>query len=98
MMAELAVHVKELDDETFLSFFPAIEREATDSRNFVKKGVNWCLRQIGKRNVNLHKEALAFAKKLSTHNNATARWIGKDAVKDLLSDPVKRKLQRMKET
>lgn len=94
LMTELAVHNKILDDETFVDFFPIIIRESTDERNFVRKAVNWSLRQIGKRNVRLHKKAMLVAKRLSTQNDSTARWIGKDAVKDLQSDSVKRRLQR----
>lgn len=96
MMAELAVHRKELDDSLFSSFFPVIERESTDGRNFVKKAVNWALRQIGKRNPSLNKQAMKVAMKLSGQNDSTSRWIGTDAIKDLQSEPVRRKFARMK--
>lgn len=65
MMAVLAVHRKDLDDSIFRSFFPIIKREATDNRNFVKKAVNWALRQIGKRDKKLHKEAVTVARNLA---------------------------------
>lgn len=97
MMAALAVHRKELDDTVFTAFFPDIERASTDPRNFVRKGVNWALRQIGKRNIRLHATALKIAAALSERNDPTARWIGKDAVRDLLGQPVRRRFARMKE-
>lgn len=91
LFAELAVHDKELEDAPFVNFFPIIIRESEDERNFVRKAVNWSLRQIGKRNMRLHRKALAVAKKLSLQKNSTARWIGNDAIRDLTSDVVKRK-------
>lgn len=96
MMAALAVHRKELNDDVFKKFFPVIEHESNDGRNFVKKAVNWALRQIGKRNIRLHKEAMKVAQRLSQQEDSTARWIGADAVKDLYSEPVRRKFARMK--
>ncbi|MBI2427189.1 MAG: DNA alkylation repair protein [Ignavibacteriales bacterium] len=96
MMAALSVHRKELDDNIFKKFFPVIERESIDRRNFVRKAVNWALRQIGKRNIRLHGEAMKIAVKLSKQKDSTARWIGTDAIKDLQSEPVRRKFARMK--
>lgn len=94
LMAELAVHNTELNDAVFISFFPLMIRESHDERNFVKKAVNWALRQIGKRNETLHPKALRIAKKLSESPDPTARWIGRDAIKDLHSASVKRKFKR----
>jgi 3-methyladenine DNA glycosylase AlkD len=94
LMTELALHNKNLDDKIFIDFFPVIIRESTDERNFVRKGVNWALRQIGKRNIRLHTKALAVAKTLSTQNDATARWIGNDAIRDLNSDSMQRRILR----
>jgi 3-methyladenine DNA glycosylase AlkD len=85
-IAGYAVHAKKAADEEFLPFLTLIEAHATDPRNFVKKAVNWALRQIGKRNLALHRPALALAQKLALSDDKTARWIGKDAVKEL-SDP-----------
>ena len=68
------------------------EREATDERNFVKKGVSWALRLIGRRNAALHAKTLACAKRLASSQDATARWIGKDAVRELTGPVVMRKL------
>ena len=87
LLAAYTVHGKTVPDETFLAYLPLIERHATDERNFVRKAVNWALRQIGKRNSTLHAPALALARKLSESDDKTARWIGKDAVKEL-TDPV----------
>ena len=87
LLAAHTVHGKTLPNKTFLAYLPLIERHATDERNFVRKAVNWALRQIGKRNSTLHAPALALARRLSESENKTARWIGKDAVKEL-TDPV----------
>jgi 3-methyladenine DNA glycosylase AlkD len=85
-IAGYAVHAKKAANDEFLPFLKLIEAHATDPRNFVKKSVNWALRQIGKRSRALHVPALALAKKLAASDDKTARWIGKDAVKEL-SDP-----------
>ena len=94
MMAWSAVHMKKEPDPTFLAWLPLIERYATDPRNFVKKAVNWALRQIGKRNAGCHAPALALAGKLAASDDRTARWIGKDAVRELSSNTVTAKLAR----
>lgn len=83
LMAEYAVHNKTAPDAIFLSFLPAIEREAADDRNFVKKAVNWALRQIGKRNAHLRAEAMATAQRILQQDSKTARWIATDALKEL---------------
>ena len=84
MMAELAVHDKKAPDEAFLPFFPLIQHYADDPRNFVKKAVNWALRQIGKRNSHLRTLALACADDILRMDSKTAHWIAKDAIKELL--------------
>jgi len=86
MMAWGAVHLKKEPDATFLSWLQLIERHAGDARNFVRKAVNWALRQIGKRSPELHQPALQLAERLAASADKTGRWIGKDAVKEL-SDP-----------
>lgn len=83
LMAGMAVHRKELPDEIFLRFLPVIAREATDERNFVKKAVNWALRQIGKRNPGLRRAALAEAKRIAQLDSRAARWIAADALREL---------------
>jgi 3-methyladenine DNA glycosylase AlkD len=71
-----------------------IEREASDGRDMVKKGINWALRQIGKRNLALHAEALLVARRLAASAQSSARWIGGDAVRELQSEAVVASLQR----
>ena len=85
LMACAAWHDKKSPDERFLTYLPIIERYSNDDRNFVKKAVNWALRQIGKRNVALRKEALKLAKKLNTVDpkHKTECWIGADAAREL---------------
>jgi 3-methyladenine DNA glycosylase AlkD len=85
-IAGYSVHAKKAPDSDFLAFLPIIEEHSTDPRNFVRKAVNWALRQIGKRSPSLHKPALMLARTLAASSDKTARWIGKDAVKEL-SDP-----------
>jgi 3-methyladenine DNA glycosylase AlkD len=92
MLAWGAVHPKKEPDETFVSYLPLVERHASDERNFVKKAVNWALRQIGKRSTALHAPALALSEKLAASDDRTARWIGKDAVKELTA---KKTVERM---
>jgi 3-methyladenine DNA glycosylase AlkD len=87
LMAEYAVHNKEAPDNVFLQFLPLIEREAYDERNFVKKAVNWALRQIGKRNSLLHKEAVETAMRISRQDHAAAKWIARDALRELKGQP-----------
>lgn len=78
-----AVHLKKEPDETFLAWLDLVEAHAGDDRNFVKKAVNWALRQVGKRSLELHAPALALAEKLAASDSKAARWTGKDAVREL---------------
>ncbi|MCD2171581.1 DNA alkylation repair protein [Rhizobium sp. C4] len=82
MMAWAAVHLKKEPDAHILAFLPLIERHAGDPRNFVKKAVNWALRQIGKRNVACREPAWALAERLAASKDKTERWVGKDAVRE----------------
>jgi 3-methyladenine DNA glycosylase AlkD len=82
LMASLALHDKAADDDRFLAFLPLIERGASDERNFVKKGVSWALRSIGRR-PGLRAAALDVARRLAASAAPAARWVGKDAVRDL---------------
>jgi 3-methyladenine DNA glycosylase AlkD len=93
MIAGAAVHLKQAPDATFEAQLPLIERHATDPRNFVKKAVNWALRNIGKRNRHCHAPALALAQKLAASEDRTARWIGKDAVRALSSAKILARLK-----
>jgi len=92
LLASLALHDKRADDESFVRCLPLVERAAADERNFVKKGVSWALRLIGRRNLALNAAALAAARRLSSSPEAAARWVGKGAVRELTSPLVKRKL------
>ncbi len=83
MMAVLSVHDKRADDARFSAFLPMIREGAADGRNFVKKAVNWALRQIGKRNPALRKKALALAEELAASPEASSRWVGRGAVCEL---------------
>ena len=94
LMATLAVHDKEADNQKFIRFLPIIKREATDERNFVKKAVNWALRQIGKRNSALNKIAIQTAKEIQKIDSKSAKWIASDALRELTSKAVQKKLQR----
>ena len=93
LLACLAWHDKNADDNKFIEYFPIIKRNSTDERNYVKKAVSWSLRHIGKRNLNLHKKALKLANEIKQIDSKTAKWIGSDAIKDLNSDATKRRLK-----
>ncbi len=84
LMTGMATHRKELSDETFRRFLPLIRREAVDERNFVKKAVNWALRGIGKRNTRLRRAAIAEAKRILKIDAPSARWIARDALRELM--------------
>jgi len=94
LMAALAVHAKDASDRAFERFLPLIAREATDDRNFVRKAVNWALRQIGKRNERLHAEAIATAERIARMDARSARWIASDALRELRSDAVRSRVAR----
>ena len=83
LMASLALHDKEASDDRFAKWFPLIEQGAADDRNFVKKGVSWALRAVGKRNSKLKSAAIKLAQRLATSDQSSARWVGKDVLRDL---------------
>jgi len=83
MLCWATVHRKKEPDATFAGYLPLVEKHATDPRNFVRKAVNWALRTIGKRSLALHAPALTLAEKLAASDDKTARWVGKDAVREL---------------
>jgi 3-methyladenine DNA glycosylase AlkD len=94
LMACLAWHDKEASDEKFIELLNVITRAATDERNFVKKAVNWALRNIGKRNLNLNKAAINTAKEIQRLDSKAARWIAADAIRELESDSIQNRLKR----
>jgi 3-methyladenine DNA glycosylase AlkD len=93
LMAMLAIHDKDAADAVFRGFLKAIERESGDERNFVRKAVNWALRQIGKRNRNLHTEAMETAERIAAQGTKPARWIAADAQRELRSDALRARLR-----
>ena len=92
LLASLALHDKETADEPFLKFLRLVEGGASDDRNFVKKAVNWALRAIGERSLALNAEAVAIAKRLAASENATERWVGKDALRQLATPAATKRL------
>ena len=93
LMATLAVHDKRASDETLAQFLPLIAHAAGDERNFVKKAVNWALRQIGKRSLALNTKAIETAHQIQHMDSKAARWIAADALRELTSAPVQTRLQ-----
>jgi len=97
LMAELAVHDKQAQDKVFLAFLPLIIDGAADKRYFVKKAVNWSLRQIGKRNLKLNKAAVSTALKIQKIDSGAARWVASDALRELKSPRVLKRLLENKQ-
>lgn len=92
LMATQAVHDKLASDDQLAQFLPIIRQAATDDRNFVKKAVNWALRQIGKRNLNLNRLAVAAAQEIKESDSKAARWVANDALRELSSPEVQQRL------
>lgn len=86
LICEVALHDKKAEDSEFYPFLDLIIREAWDERNFVRKAVNWALRQIGKRNESLRLKAIETAENLLVQNSKSARWIASDALRELKND------------
>lgn len=95
LLASLALHDKQAPDALFEARLALIERAATDERNFVKKGVSWALRAIGRRNAALHGPSVTLARRLAASKDPTARWIGSDATRDLTGAVVTKRLKRL---
>ncbi len=93
LMARLAVSDKKAPDDKFLPFFPFIKQGATDNRNFVKKAVNWALRQTGKRNLYLNTKAIELGQEILNIDSKSARWIAADALRELTGDAVQSRLR-----
>ncbi len=96
LMACLAVHDKKAGDQAFIEFLPLIKTHSGDERNYVKKAVNWALRQIGKRNRNLNNAAIKTAEEIKQLDSKSARWIASDALRELAGDAVQKKLAGVK--
>jgi 3-methyladenine DNA glycosylase AlkD len=93
LIAWLAVHDKKAGDEKFIPLLELIENKCDDERNFVKKAVNWALRQIGKRNQFLNKLAIRTAQKMRQKDSKAARWIAADALRELTGEKTIKRLQ-----
>jgi 3-methyladenine DNA glycosylase AlkD len=94
LVACVAWHDKKSSDEKFIELLPIIIKGATDERNFVKKAVNWALRTIGKKNLNLNKAAIGAAKEIQRLDSKAARWIASDALRELQGEAVQTRLRR----
>ena len=94
LLASLALHDRTSPDEAFARRLPLVEKAAVDERNFVKKGVSWALRSIGRRSTGLRAAALASARRLAASPSPAARWIGKDALRDLAKKAAVRRIAR----
>jgi 3-methyladenine DNA glycosylase AlkD len=92
-MARLAVSDKKADDILFESFLPIIKGDASDNRNYVKKAVNWALRQIGKRNAHLNRKAIETAREIQQIDSRCAKWIASHALRELTGKAVKERLR-----
>jgi len=93
LMAALAVHDKAASDDAFIKVLPIIKWESIDERNFVKKAVNWALRQIGKRNSNLNREAIKTGREIQKVNSKSAKWIASDALRELTNEKVQSRMK-----
>ncbi len=92
LIAYLAVHDKKAANEKLAAFLPLIEKNADDERNFVKKAVNWALRQIGKRNIELNRLAIESAHRIKASGTKAGRWTATDAIRELRSEVVRERL------
>jgi len=98
LLASLTVHAKSATDADFLRCLPLVEKAALDPRNFVKKSVNWALRSVGKRSLALNLAGIAVGERLAAHAEAAPRWVGKDALRELRSVSVQRRLSARKKS
>jgi len=96
LIAGLTVHDKTATDQDFERFLSLCIRHSNDERNYVKKAVNWALRNIGKRNLSLNKKALKTAEEIKNIDSKSARWIAADAIRELTSQKVRQRLERKK--
>jgi len=94
LMCCLSVHDKNMPDREFINFFPIIKKAATDERNFVKKAVNWALRQIGKRNKRLNRKAIRLAKEIKGINSKSAKWIASNALSELTNHKIIKRIKK----
>lgn len=98
LIAWLAVHDKKASNEKIAGFLPVLETNSGDERNFIKKAVNWSLRQIGKRNLDLNKLAVETAERIKLQNTKPARWIASDALRELRNEKTLERLIKKAQT
>ena len=96
LIAGLSVHDKRASDKKFEQFFPLIKKHSIDERNYVKKAVNWALRNIGKRNVSLNKQTIELSKDILKIDSKAAKWIARNALKELTSIKIQNRLKKKK--
>jgi len=96
LMCALAVHDKNAKDDQFEQFYSIIIEQSTDDRKYVKKSVNWALRQIGKRNKSLNMKSIKIAKEIEKIDSKSAKWIAKDALRELTSEKIQKRFQKKK--
>ena len=94
LIAGLAVHDKKAADKKFEQFFPLIKKHSVDERNYVKKAVNWALRNTGKRNLVLNKQTIKLSEELLKVDSKSARWVARDALRELTSEKMQNRLQK----
>ena len=94
LMASLALHDKAAPDAQLRAFLPLIQKGARDERDLVRKGVSWALRSIGARNLVLHAASIGLAKRLGASADPSARWVGRDALRDLERPLVKARIEK----
>ncbi|MCL2615422.1 MAG: DNA alkylation repair protein [Dehalococcoidia bacterium] len=96
LIAEISFYHTHMQDAEYEQFFPLIIQASTDERNFVKKAVNWALRNIGKRNISLNKRALETAAQIKQIDSKAARWIASDAIRELSSSAIQQRIAKRK--
>ena len=94
IIAGLSVHDKKSPDEKFEELFSVIKKASTDERNYVKKAVNWALRNIGKRNLSLNKKTIKVAKEIKEIDSRSAKWIASDAIRELTSSKIQERMKK----
>ena len=94
LICALVIYDKKVKDDFFYPFLAIIEREAWDNRNFVRKAVNWALRQMGKRNETLRLKAIETAERILNHGSKSARWIANDAIRELNDQKVRARVAK----
>ena len=96
LIAGLAVHDKKSSNKKFERFSPLFKKHSIDDRNYVKKAVNWALRNIGKRNLDLNKQMIKLSEEILKIDSNSAKWIARDALRELTSEKIQIRLHNKK--